>query len=296
MSVSGYIAVLLALALSVSAVMATPPTGRTATVSSTPAAWRKPVKPFRIVGDIYYVGSEGLAAYLIKSPQGAILLDGTLAENAAMIERNIEALGVPLNQVKLLLSDHAHNDHVGALAQIKRDTGASLAAGAGDRWALEHGQPPGQVDYTPFPFPPVKVDRAVRDEETVQVGPNVLTAHSTPGHTPGCTSWSMTVQEGGRPVDVIFLCSITVAGNVLVGNTAYPGIVDDFRSTFAKLAATKTDVVLTSHPEIADVLGREARWKPGQPNPFIDPVVLAAIVATARENFGTALKTARAAR
>jgi len=95
---------------------------------------------------------------------------------------------------------------------------------------------------------------------------------------------------------VIFLCSITVAGNVLVGNTAYPGIVDDFRSTFAKLAATKTDVVLTSHPEIADVLGREARWKPGQPNPFIDPVALAAIVATARENFETALKTARAAR
>lgn len=294
MPVSSRIAVSLALALWGPMAMAAPPIART--VASTPAAWRQPVKPFRIVGDVYYVGTKGLAAYLIKSPQGAILLDGTLAENAPMIERNIEALGVPLNQVKLLLSDHAHNDHVGALAQIKRDTGAALAAGAGDRWALEHGQPPGQVDYIPVPFPPVKVDRAVRDEETVQVGPIVLTAHSTPGHTPGCTSWSMTVQDGGRPVDVLFLCSITVAGNLLVGNTAYPRIVDDFRATFARLAAMKADVVLTSHPEIAGVLGREARRKPGQPNPFIAPAALAAIVAAARENFETALKTAEAAR
>jgi metallo-beta-lactamase class B len=105
----------------------------------------------------------------------------------------------------------------------------------------------------------------------------------------------MAVPDEGRPVDVLFLCSITVAGNLLVGNTAYPRIVDDFRSTFARLAAMKAEVVLTSHPEIADVLGREARWKPGQPNPFIDPVALTAIVASARENFETALKAAKAA-
>ncbi|MGH8445296.1 MAG: MBL fold metallo-hydrolase, partial [Solimonas sp.] len=122
-------------------------------LAADPPDWSAPVKPFRIAGSIYYVGTQGLAAYLIVSKQGAILLDGTLAGNAGQVERNIESVGVPVGEVKILISDHAHDDHVGAMAQIKRDTGARLLASAGDRWALEHGRPRGDTNYGVRPFP-----------------------------------------------------------------------------------------------------------------------------------------------
>jgi metallo-beta-lactamase class B len=257
-----------------------------------PAEWSMPVQPFRIAEKIYYVGTEGLAAYLIVSNQGAILLDGTTAENAALIERNIAAVGVPLHAVKRLISDHAHPDHVGALAQIKQDSGAEFLASAGDRWALEHGRVRGDTNYRPEPFAPIKVDRVVRDGETVQLGGVRLTAHLTPGHTPGCTSWSTTVQDQGRPLDVLFLCSITVAGNILVCNHAYPKIVSDYRATFRKLESLKADIVLPSHPDVADVLEREARREAGEPDAFIDPQVLPSLVAHFSAAFETALAAA----
>ncbi|CUS43853.1 Metallo-beta-lactamase precursor [hydrothermal vent metagenome] len=254
-----------------------------------PPEWSAPVKPFRIAGAIYYVGTKGLAAYLIVTTQGAVLLDGTLAGNAALVERNIQSLGVPLRHVSLLISDHAHDDHVGALAQIKRDTGARFLASARDRWALEHGTPRGDTNYGVRRFPPVKVDGIVRDGQTIRLGGTMLTAHLTPGHTPGCTSWSMTIRDGGRPRRVLFLCSITVAGNSLVGNRAYPGIVRDFRATFAKLAAMRADILLTSHPEMADVLDREARREAGKADAFIDPAALPALVAESRAAFEASL-------
>ena len=258
-----------------------------------PPEWSTPAKPFRIAGSIYYVGTKGLAAYLIVSHQGAILLDGTTAENAPLIERNIEAVGVPLHEVKQLISDHAHSDHVGALAQIKRDTGAEFWASAGDQWALEHGRVRGDTDYEPKPFAPIQVDRVVRDGETMQLGEVRLTAHLTPGHTPGCTSWSTTVQERGRPLNVLFLCSITVAGNILVGNRAYPEIVSDFRATFRKLETMHADIVLPSHPDIAEVFEREARREAGEPDAFIDPQILPSLVAHFSASFETALAAAR---
>jgi metallo-beta-lactamase class B len=243
-----------------------------------PPDWSTPVKPFRIAGNVYYVGTQGLAAYLIVSNQGAILLDGTTAANAPLIERNIEAVGVPLHDVKRLISDHAHQDHVGALAQIKQDSGAEFVASAGDRWALEHGRVRGDTNYRPKPFAPIKVDRVVRDGETIQLGDVTLTANLTPGHTPGCTSWSTTVQERRRQLNVLFLCSITVAGNILVGNRAYPQIVADYRATYAKLA---------------DVIEREARRQAGETDAFIDPQVLPALVAQFSAAFETALAAAR---
>ena len=255
-----------------------------------PPEWSTPVKPFRIAGKIYYVGTKGLAAYLIVSNQGAILLDGTTAENAPLIERNIEAVGVPLHEVKRLICDHAHSDHVGALAQIKQDTGAEFLASGGDRWALEHGRVRGDTDYKPKPFAPIKVDRVVRDGETLQLGDVTLTAHLTPGHTPGCTSWSTTVQDRGRQLNVLFLCSITVAGNILIGNHAYPQIASDYRATFRKLETMKADIVLPSHPDIADVLEREARRVAGETDAFIDPQSLPSLVA----HFSTAFENALA--
>lgn len=258
-----------------------------------PPDWTMPVKPFRIAGNIYYVGTKGLAAYLIVSSEGAILLDGTLARNAGLIERNIRSLGVPLRRVRLLIADHAHVDHVGALAQIRRDTGARFLASAGDRWALEHGVPRGDTDHGVRRFPAVAVDGVVTDGQTIRLGGTALTAHLTPGHTPGCTSWTMTVDDGGTPRRVLFLCSITVAGNTLVGNRAYPGIVEDYRATFAKLAAMHADILLTSHPEVADVLGREARREAGDANAFIDPAALPRHVARARRAFENALAKAQ---
>jgi metallo-beta-lactamase class B len=256
-----------------------------------PPEWSTPVKPFRIAGNVYYVGTEGLAAYLIVSNQGAILLDGTTAENAPLIERNIEAVGVPLHTVKRLLSDHAHHDHVGALARIKQDTGAEFWASAGDRWALEHGRVRGDTDYEPKHFAPIKVDRVVRDGEIIQLGDVTLNAQLTPGHTPGCTSWSTTVQDQGRPLTVLFLCSITVAGNILVGNHAYPEIASDYRATFRKLESLKADIVLPSHPDLADVIERGARREAGETNAFIDTQLLPSLVA----HFSAAFETALAA-
>ena len=258
-----------------------------------PPEWSTPVKPFRIAGPIYYVGTKGLAAYLIVSNQGAILLDGTTAENAPLIERNIQTVGVPLRDVKRLISDHAHSDHVGALAQIKQDTGAEFLASAGDKWALEHGRVRGDTDYKPKPFAPIKVDRVVRDGETMQLGDVTLTAQLTPGHTPGCTSWSTTVQDRGRQLNVLFLCSITVAGNILVGNRAYPGIASDFCATFRKLGTMKADIVLPSHPDIAEVIERQARREAGEPDAFIDPQTLPSLVAHFSASFEAALAAAR---
>lgn len=264
---------------------------RTLLPAPTPAAdWSIRVKPFRIVGNIYYVGSKGLAAYLIDSPDGAVLLDGTTAANAALVEQNIHALGVPLHSVKVLISDHAHHDHVGALAKIKADTGARFVASEADVWALEHGQPRGENIYQRTSWPPIKVDQVIHDHETIRVGNVVLTANLTPGHTPGCTSWSTTVREGRRSLNVLFLCSITVAGNVLEGNRAYPDIAADYRKTFQRLRTMKADVVLPSHPDVANVMEREARQDAGDVNAFIDPTALSTIVEQSNAEFERSLK------
>ncbi len=256
--------------------------------------WTQPVQPFRIAPGVYYVGTKGLSAYLVTSKDGAILIDGTLQENAPLIERNIEAVGVPLDKVKLIVTDHAHYDHVGAVARIKRDTRARFAASAGDTAALRRGMPRGDTHYTGTAFPPIAIDQVVADGQSLAVGDAVLTAHATPGHTPGCTSWSTTVPDGDRRLDVLFLCSLTVAGNVLVGNRAYPTIAEDYEKTFAKLSAMKADIVLTSHPEMADVLGREARVKAGDTRAFIDPSALQSIVTQSKADFETALANEKA--
>lgn len=266
-----------------------------AAAAQNPADWTRPVEPFRIVGNVYYVGTKGLGAYLITSPKGHVLLDSTLAQNVAQVERNIEILGFRLKDVKLLIENHAHADHVGGLARLKADTGAPLWASEGDRWALEHGRQFGDTNYGVLTFPAVKVDQVVQDGETIHVGGTALTAWITAGHTRGCTSWSLPVEEAGRRLDVLFLCSITVAGNRLVGNRAYPEIASDFRRTFTRLQTMKADVVLTGHPEAADVLARHARQQAGDAQAFVDPEELQHITAASRAAFETELAKATAA-
>lgn len=259
--------------------------GNAARAGLDPPAWTEAQPPFHIVGPIYYVGSKGLSAYLIRTSDGLVLLDGTMEENVPMIERNIAALGFRMRDVKLLINSHAHFDHAAGLAQLKADSGARLAASARDRGALESGTPPSVTSYGVVKFPPVKVDTILADGVPVTLGDVALTPILTPGHTPGCTSWRMTVREGLRSYAVMFPCSFTVAGNRLVGNTGYPGIVADFRATFARLATLQADIVLTPHPEQADVLGRHARQVAGDAQAFVDPDLLPTIASSAQAAF-----------
>lgn len=259
---------------------------------SHPPEWTRPTTPFRIVGPIYYVGTEGIAVYLVKTDDGLILLDGGLEESAPAIEANIAALGFKPSDVKLMLATHAHYDHAAGLADLKRDTGAAFAASEGDRAAYETGIPPSEVNYGVKPFPAIKVDRVLVDGRPVELGGVAMTPVITPGHTPGCTSWTMRVTEAGRPLDVVFPCSITVAGNKLVGNKGYPGIVDDFRRSFAQMRTMHADVVLPSHPEAADVLGRAKKRDAGDSNAFVAPDLLPGMVNKAEADFDKQLKMA----
>jgi metallo-beta-lactamase class B len=257
-----------------------------------PPSWSRAARPFHIAGPIYYVGTEGIAAYLIKTRAGLILLDGGLEESAGLIERNIAELGFRARDVKLMIATHAHYDHVAALARLKRDTGAAFASSAGDRQAYETGTPPSEVSYGLIRFPALKVDRVLADGRPLTLGGARITPVLTPGHTPGCTSWTMRVTEGGRPLDVVFLCSLTVAGNKLVGNKGYPGIAADYRGTFAKARALRADVVLPGHAEQVDLMGRARRRAAGDANAFVDPALLPRLVEEAEAAFTAELAKA----
>ena len=249
-----------------------------------PPAWTRPIAPFHIVGPIWYVGSEGLASYLVKTRDGAILIDGTMAQNVPGILRNIAAVGVRPRDVRLLVVTHAHFDHVAGDAAMVRATGARLFAGTRDVAALESGIPPGEVNYQAVTFPPVHVTRGLSDGERLSLGGVTLRAVATPGHTPGCTSWTMRIQDHGRPLDVVFAGSLTAGGNLLVGNRRYPGIVADYRRSFARLAALPADVVLPAHPEIADVMQhrRDGLW--------VQPGLLKRIALSSARDFDAELK------
>lgn len=202
-----------------------------------------------------------------------------MAENVPAVTRSIRAAGVPLERVELLLVSHAHFDHAGGDAAMVRATGARVVAGRGDVAALESGTPPGETSYGVIRFPPVKVTRGIGDGERVTLGGVTLTAVATPGHTPGCTSWTTRVAERGRVLDVVFPCSVSVAGNRLIGNRRYPGIVGDYRASIARLGRMKADVVLPFHPELADVRARAAADR------LIAPKLIGDMARRARQEF-----------
>lgn len=210
--------------------------------------WTAPFEPFQLIDNIYYVGTDGIAVYVIKTSQGLILMDTAMPQSTGMIKDNIAKLGFKVADIKYILNTHAHLDHTGGFAEIKQDSGAQLVAGARDKPLLEGGYYPGDEKNADLGFPPVKVDRTVKEGDKVTLGDTTLTAHETPGHSPGCTSWEMTVKDGGQDREVLFFCSGTVALNRLVGQPTYPGIVDDYRATFAKAKAMKIDVLLGPHP------------------------------------------------
>jgi metallo-beta-lactamase class B len=248
------------------------------------AEWSVPQKPFHVIGNIYYVGMAGVSAFLIVTPKGNILTDGGLPESAPFIEKNIQALGFKLSDVKYLLNSHAHFDHSGGLAKLKADTGAKFVASTGDAPFLESGH----IPYGPSSLidtAPVKVDRKVKDGDTLTLGGVTLTAHVMPGHTKGCTTWTMPLVEAGVTHKVMFFCSISVAGNPIAGKLAYPAIVSDYRTSFARLKKMDADIFLAPHGAQFHMEEKLAKMKPGAPNPFIDARELPDMVQKAEAAF-----------
>jgi metallo-beta-lactamase class B len=257
--------------------------------------WTAPFEPFRLIGNIYYVGTDGIAVYVIKTSDGLILMDTAVPQVTGMIKDNIAKLGFKVADIKYILNSHAHFDHTGGFAELKKETGAQLVAGERDKPLLEGGYYPGDEKDTDISFTPVKVDRAVKEGDKVTLGDTTLIAHDTPGHTPGCTSWEMTAKEGDKDRDVLFFCSGTVALNRLVGEPTYPGIVDDYRATFAKAKAMKIDVLLGPHPEVYGMQAKRAQMKDGAPNPFVKPGELATYVSGLEQDFDKQLAKQTAA-
>jgi metallo-beta-lactamase class B len=235
-------------------------------------SWTEPVAPFRIIDRLYYVGSRELTAFLVDSGSGLILLDAGMPEFAPQVLANIRALGFDPRKVRILLNSQAHFDHAGGLAAIKTATGAKMLASAADAPLLERG---GKGDFAwgdDQAYAPVKVDRILRDGERVRLGKVTMTAHLTPGHTKGCTSWTTPITERGQTYVAQFNCSAGIPGYKLLGTPAYPEMAADYARTFAKLRRLPCDIFLGSHGSFFDLDSKRAKLaaRPAV-NPFIDP-------------------------
>ena len=235
---------------------------------ATSREWNKPVAPFRIAGNLYYVGAVEITSYLITTPQGHFLLDGGFVETAPQIERNVEQLGFKLSDVKYLLNSHAHCDHAGGLAELKIVTGAKFIASAGDADMLRKG---GHGDFRfgdTLVFPPIEPDKIIRDGESLQIGDQVMVAHVTPGHTRGNTTWTTKIRDGARTYDVVFVGSQSSLDYKFVGQESYPGIAGNFEKSFAVLESLPCDIFLASHGWFFDFVEKHKRLMAGDTNAF----------------------------
>ena len=232
--------------------------------------WNQPFKPFHIIGNIYYVGTNNLACYIIKTNAGLILLDTAMQESAPIIRANIEALGFALKDIKIMLSSHAHFDHVAGHADMKAATGAKVYATKADAEIMESGGKKGFHPLTPY-YKPIKVDKILKDGGVVQLGEVKMTSHLTPGHTEGNTAWTTTVEENGKKYNVVFTSSMSINPGVrMVKNPTWAGVAEAYAKSFQTLKSLPCDVFLGPH---APFFAMEAKVKRlgTEPNPFIDP-------------------------
>ena len=253
--------------------------------------WTEPFPPFRIAGNLYYVGSRGLANYLVTTPQGNILINSDLEASVPMIEASIEKLGFHFKDTKILLISHAHWDHDAGSAKIKELTGASYMVMDADVPVVESG---GQADFQysrpEFLYPPTKVDRVLHDGDEVPLGGTVLVAHLTPGHTKGCTTWTMKVSDAGKTYKVVIVGSPNVnPGYKLVHNQNYPQIAEDYERMWRVLKSLPCDIFLGAHGGYFAMEEKYARLKSGGANPFVDPEGYQKFVAQKEQEFRTEL-------
>lgn len=233
--------------------------------------WNKPVEPFCIIGNVYYVGASEVTSFLITTSKGHILIDSGYAETVPQIKQNLDKLGFKLSDVKYLLNTQAHYDHAAGLAELKRLTKAKMVASVGDKRGLEEGDKNDFAWGDKYAFEPVKVDRTIADGGVVSLGGVTLKAVLTPGHTPGSTMWLLNVKENGRIYQVAFVSSTSIPGYTLLDNKKYPSIIPDYTSTFAKMKRVKPDVFLASHGSFFDILEKAEKFhRFPAVNPFID--------------------------
>jgi metallo-beta-lactamase class B len=261
--------------------------------------WLQPFPPHRVVGNVYYVGSKGLASYLITTPAGHILINSSFESSLPLIQASVGKLGFKFSDVKILLISHAHGDHCAGSARVKELTGAKYMVMDGDVPVVESG---GKADFQYGNSPdnlykPAKVDRVLHDGEEVKLGGVVLVAHKTPGHTKGCTTWTMKAAEGGRTYDVVIVGSPNVnPGYKLVNNSAYPQIAQDYEQMFRVLGALRCDVFLGAHGSYYGMEEKFAREKEGAANPFVDPQGYKAYVTEREAAFRAELEKQEGAR
>jgi len=255
--------------------------------------WTQPFPPYRVMGNIYYVGSRGLASYLIATPKGHILINSSLQSSVPLIRESVEKLGFRFSDIKILLISHAHWDHCAGSALVKELTKAQYMVMDADVPVVESG---GKTDFQyggspKYLYKPAKVDRVLHDGDQVKLGDAVLTAHLTPGHTKGCTTWTMRAREDSKTYDVVIVGSPNVnPGYKLVNNALYPQIADDFARTFRVLKSLPCDVFLGAHGNYYGMEAKFARMKAGSPNPFIDPEGYKSYVAEREQTFRAELE------
>ena len=251
--------------------------------------WIAPQQPFRIYGNTYYVGTHGLASILVTSPSGHILIDATLAKNAPAIMEHIRALGFRVEDVKLILNSHAHYDHAAGTAAIQRASGAAVAASAWSASVMEHGST--AKDDPQFglvlDYPPVQTVRVFKDGDTLRVGPLALTAHLTPGHTPGGTSWSWESCEADKCLEIVYADSQTPvsAKGFLFSKSDAPA---QFQRSYAALEQLRCDILVTPHPGVSAFFDRVAG------KTLVDPQACRRYVTSAREALAKRLERERA--
>jgi metallo-beta-lactamase class B len=242
--------------------------------------------PHEVIDNIWYVGTESLASFLITTPQGHILINSSYEANVPVILGSVEKLGFKPSDIKIILGSHAHGDHMEGDAELKRLTGGQVMAMAEDVPALQRMMPAGK---------PHPIDRVLHDGDTVTLGATTLVARLTPGHTKGCTTWTMKATENGRTYDVVIIGSVGVnPGFVLVDNKDNPGIADEYIRAFKVLRSLPCDVPLASHPAMYN-MAEKFKKLGGNPNPFIDPAGYKAELDTVETVFTRTLDEQRKA-
>jgi metallo-beta-lactamase class B len=241
--------------------------------------WNKPREPFKLFGNSYYVGTDGLSAILIVGDAGLILLDGGLEQSAAVIDANIRKLGFRTEDVKLIVNSHGHYDHAGGIAALQRASGAAIAASPSGASALQRGEntpddPQFGFGKAANGFPPVKNVRVITDNEVQRVGNLAITPHFTPGHAPGSTTWTWQSCEGTKCLNMVYADSISAVASDGFRFSDQPALVAQLRRSITRVGELPCDVMVSTHPQftrIDEKLKRRAALKPGQADPFIDP-------------------------
>jgi metallo-beta-lactamase class B len=258
-------------------------------------AYNHAFPPYRVIGNIYYVGTNEIAQFLITTPAGHILLDSGFEESAPRLQDNVRTLGFRFEDIKILLSSHAHIDHVQGHALVRRLTGAQVVASAADATYIAAGGKGETVFDGVYEWAPCPVDRIVGDGDEVTLGGTSLTARLTPGHTRGATTYTMQVVDAGKRLDVVFFPSANINPGVrLLGNSRYPSIASDFEHSFAVWKTLPCDVFLGAHGSFYDMKAKYKRLRDGvAPNPFIDPAGYKSAIAEAERAFQEELASER---